>query len=205
MKTLQRDVTNCENIIKIKKEKEKEILKECNNNKSVANARKKELVELKKQMDKNPALHTLEYVEQKIEANMQKIKQNIEVLIKTELKIISEKSYADATKIPGGPEPKQTTIREAIREAWREEEAEENDKMKRSRNIIVHGLMEQESNRDLAWVEDLITDTHSRVNIKRVTRLGNPSQVKKRPLLVCFSSEKEKSSLLGNYPKIQSS
>ena len=51
-------------------------------------------------MDKNPALHILEYIEQKIEAKMEKIKENIEETIKGELKIITEKSYADATKTP---------------------------------------------------------------------------------------------------------
>ena len=93
-------------------------------------------------MDKNPALHTLEYIEQKIEAKMEKIKENIEETIKSKLKIFTEKSYADATKTPD--EPKQTTFKEAIKEAWREEEAEENDKNKRSRNVIIHGIAEQE-------------------------------------------------------------
>ena len=95
---------------------------------------------MKKKLDKNPALHTLEYVEQKMEASMEKFKENVETLIKTELKSVLGKSYAEATRISGASEP--TTITEAIREAWREEEAEENDKIKRSPNIIVHGLKE---------------------------------------------------------------
>ena len=140
VKSLQRDVTNCENIIKVKEEKEKEILKKCEVSKKEADSRKKELTDLKKKLDKNPALHTLEYVEQKMEASMEKFKENVETLIKTELKSVLGKSYAEATRISGAPEP--TTITEAIREAWREEEAEENDKIKRSPNIIVHGLKE---------------------------------------------------------------
>lgn len=198
VKSLKRDVTNCENIIKVKAEKEKEILKKCEASKTEADSKKKELAELKKKMDKNPALHTLEYVEQKMDANMEKFKEDVETLIKTELKSILNKSYADATKISGTSESKQTTMKEAIREAWREEDAEENDKFKRSPNIIVHGLTEQETNDDLKWAKDLVRDTHSRVEIKRVTRLGSPSQEKKRPLLVCLSNEREKSTLFGN-------
>lgn len=201
IKSLQRDVTNCENIIKIKAEKEKELIKKYEEDKIVADARVKELAELKKKLDNNPALHTLEYVEQKIESNMEKFKQSIQKLIKTEINVISEKSYADAAKTQE-VSAKQITIREAIREAWRVEEAEENDKIKRARNVIIHGLTE--SNDDNSWAEDLVKDTHTRATIKRVTRLGKPSQEKKRPLLVCLSTEKEKFSLLGNLSSLRS-
>ena len=180
----------------MKEEKEKEILKKIENNKNEADSKKKELTELKKQLDGNPAFHTLEYVEQKMESSLEKFKENVEQLIKKEFKCIMDKSYADATRTSGASES--TKITEAIREAWREEEAEENDKHKRSQNIIVHGLSEQETNHDFVWAEDLIKGTFSRATLKRVARLGKLSHEKKRPLLVCFANEREKSTLLGN-------
>eukprot|EP00111_Clytia_hemisphaerica_P021475 TCONS_00063183-protein len=133
---------------------------------------------------------------------MEKFKHSMQELIKTEMKILSEKSYADATKI-SEVSAEQTTIREAIRDAWREEEAEENDKIKRSCNVVIHGLAEQEQEDDNSWAEGLVKDTHTRATIKRVSHFGKPSQEKKRPLLICLSSEKEKFSLLGNLPSLK--
>ena len=131
-----------------------------------------------------------------MELKMEKMKENIEKTIKSELKTFTEKSYADVTKARKTSDPKQTTtMREAIKEAWREQEAEDNEKMRRSRNLIIHGVAEQEQKDDKLWVEGLINDTHSRVVIKNVACLGKPSQEKKRPILVCF---KEKSTILGN-------
>ena len=204
IQSLKRDIKNCENILKVKDETEKELLKKYEDEKKVANTRKKELAELKRKMDRNPALHTLEYIEEKMESKMEKMKENIEETIKSELKTFAEKSYAEVTTTRETSEPKQTTtMREAIKEAWREQEAEENDKMRRSLNVIVHGVPEQEQKDDKLWVEGLINDTHSRVAIKNVARLGKPSQEKKRPLLVCFSSEKEKTTLLGNLSSLK--
>ena len=193
MKSLQRDVTNCENIIKVKAEKEAELLKKLEADKITADAREQELSNLKKKLDSNPALHTLEYVEQKMETNMEKFKQSMQELIKTEMRAMSEKSYADAAKSSEVP-----TIREAIGEAWLVEEAEENEKVRRSSNVVIHGLVEKEKRDDNAWAEGLVKDTYTRATIKRVSRLGKPSQEKKRPISICLSSEKEKFSLLGN-------
>ena len=78
--------------MKIKEEKEKELLKKHEEDKKVAATKSKELTELKRKMDKNPALHTLECIEQKIEAKLEKIKENIDETIKSELKIFTEKS-----------------------------------------------------------------------------------------------------------------
>ena len=191
---LRRELEACQGQLKLYEEE-----------KIVANARNKELVELKRKMDNNPALHTLEYVEHQIEAKMETFKESLEKTIKAELNIISTKSYAAAAAANSNKtsDPKQTTIKEAIKEALREEEAEENDKMKRSRNVIIHGLANQESKEDNAWVEELIKDTHSRIKIKSIVRLGKPLQDKKRPLLVCLSSEKEKSTLLGNLSSLK--
>ena len=89
VKSLQRDVKNCENILKMQEEREKEMLQTFEENKNVAISRRKQLDALKKQMDNNPALHTLEYVEQKIESNMEKFKESVETLFKTELKCVN--------------------------------------------------------------------------------------------------------------------
>lgn len=56
---------------------------------------------------------------------------------------------------------------------------------------------------DKSWVDDLIKETHSNVTVKRVTRLGKTSTDRKRPILICLSSEDEKFNLLGNLPALK--
>jgi len=108
-----------------------------------------------------------------------------------------KQSYADVAKDSSQDEPN-TSIKEVIKEALREEEAEETNKQKRASNVIVHGVPEQDANTDRSWVEDLMKTTHSSVTIKRITRLGKTSND-----LICLLNEDEKFNLLGNLPALK--
>lgn len=161
-------------------------------------------MKLKSKLDNNPGLHTLEYVEQKFEEKLENLKDMIETTIKKECKSISERSYANIAKTSTSNEADPKYIKEAIKDAWREEEAEENDKLKRAQNVIVHGVTEKGADEDKTWVSDLIKDIHVKVNTKRVIRLGKAADDKKRPLLISLKDENERSKFLGNLTGIKS-
>ena len=160
-----------------------------------------DLKQLKEKLDDSPGLHTLEYVEEKFERQLENFKETMENLIKTECKSLTEKSYADAAR--SGSNVESTTsdtvnIKEAIREAWREEDFAEQDRLRRAKNVIIHGLPEQPTKDDNAWAADLVNDTQAPVNIKRVIRLGKAADPKKHPLLISLKTEEERVKLLGN-------
>ena len=161
----------------------------------------KELEQLKKKLDNNPGLHTLEYVEEKFEKRLENIKETLEKVIKAECKNLAEKSYAEVAKSgtdSGSNACNTKGFREAIKYAWREENAEKDDRKKRAKNVIVHGVPEQSTEDDNSWATGLACDTHTKVNINRVIRLGKGDHEKKRPLLISLQSEDEKVKLLGN-------
>ena len=123
----------------------------------------------------------------------------IEETIKTECKALSEKSYADVAKSGTSvnvQDPK--ALKEIVKDAWREEEAEEYSQQKRAPNVIIHGVFEQSKEADKTWASELIQNTHSRCTIKRIARIGKAADDKKRPLLVVLNDESEKWNLLGN-------
>ena len=123
------------------------------------------------------------------------IEQIKDSLLKVENQVSEVKqSYAEAARDPsqGDQTLQPQSIKVVIKEALREEEAKENDKQRRSRNVIVHGVVEKETNEDKLWVEQLLKDTHANVTVKRITRLGKPNEDKKRPILI-FLSEESKS------------
>lgn len=134
------------------------------------------------------------------------IEQIKDSLLKVENQVSEVKqSYAEAARDPsqGDQTLQPQSIKVVIKEALREEEAKENDKQRRSRNVIVHGVVEKETNEDKLWVEQLLKDTHANVTVKRITRLGKPNEDKKRPILICLSEESEKLKLLGNLPTLK--
>ena len=197
LESLRREVDACNGL-----------LKQYEKDKTLADAMNEEFLKLKISLKNDPGLHTLEFMEQKFEDKLVTIKEDIEMnlgrIVKEELKSISERSYAAVTELNTGTKRNQPkSIKEAIKEAWREEEAEENDKVRRSRNIIVHGVSEQDKTKDAAWAEDLVKDTHTLVNIKSISRLGKATDGKKRPMLVSLANENQKASFLGNLPALK--
>ena len=88
-----------------------------------------------------------------------------------------------------------------MKEVHKEEAAEAKEKLRRSKNIIIHGVSEDagdQQNKDERWVKTLIEKLHVKVNMKHMTRLGPKADGKKRPILVTFENDEEKESIFGN-------
>ena len=88
-----------------------------------------------------------------------------------------------------------------MKDVRKEEVAEEKDKERRSKNILIHGAVESKEDtpkKDDEWVQKLIQDLRVKVNIKHMVRIGAKSDGKERPILVTFKDEKEKESIFGN-------
>lgn len=184
----------------IVKEKEETIDKLKNNEQhllEIVETQKNELTVLKKQLKNDPAFHTVEYVETKLEKKLEDFRTQILSTIKEEC----TKSYAAAASADSQIVSSNDDIKIAVKEVHKEEAAEEKDKLKRSKNIIVHGVEEftdDQPKKDEEWVKTLTQNLHAKVKIKHMTRLGAKVADKKRPLLVSFDKEEEKESIFGN-------
>ena len=134
-----------EKVIKVLKDNEQHLLE-------IVETQKKKLSELKIKLSNDPALHTLEYVEKEFEKKLDGLKTSILSTIKEECK----KSYADVitSDFPARPvTPEKIEIKRAVRDARKEEIAEEMEKSRRSKNIIIHGVKEDTSEKDGEWVK----------------------------------------------------
>ena len=202
---LQREIHGCEGIIKSHVEYESHL-------KEQLSKKDEDLLQLKNKLDNNPALHTLEYMEEKFEKKLDTFKESILASLEIEYdkfkqQIEGMKSYAEAASpndttfnVPTEIRHK-TTLAEAIKSARMEEKAEENEKIRRAKNIIIHGVKEIKADAptdDRRWVDSLVTDLHTHVNINRVSRIGKAAEGKNRPILVVLQSEEEKIKLMGN-------
>ena len=88
-------------------------------------------------------------------------------------------------------------LKKVIKNAREEELAEENERKRRSKNLVLHGVNENE--KDVrSWAVDLVKDLHVSVNIKKVSRIGIEREEKKRPILFEFESEDDKDKLFSN-------
>ncbi|XP_066914561.1 cilia- and flagella-associated protein 251-like [Clytia hemisphaerica] len=162
----------------------------------IVETHKEELSQLKKNLSDDPAFHTVEYVENKLEKKLEDFRTEILSTIKEEQK----KSYAAAASA-GTSAPSNDNIKTAVKQVHEEEAAEEKDKSRRSNNIIIHGVKEstEDPNKeDEDWVKELIENLRVKINTKHMMRLGSKADNKSRPILVTFKSEKEKESLFGN-------
>ena len=144
--------------------------------------------ELKGKLRSDPALHTVEYMEEKFEKKIQVMGQEIKTSIIQELKSIlppTEKAtYANITS-----SSRKDTIKSIIKEARNEEVAENKDKERRAANIIIHGVPESTStakdDEDTKFVKQLVKDLRVSVptkNIVKVSRIGKPD-IEKSDLL----------------------
>jgi len=201
---LKREVDACVGLIKNHQNNEERL-------EGIIDSHKAELTDLKKNLQTNPAFHTLEYVENKFNRELKNFHESIVAAIHNEC--ASFKSYAEAAKSgePVAVDPILNTnnsdaLMKVIKNARKEEVAEVMDKQKRSGNIIIHGVAEYNTDsntNDQKWANDLIDDLRARVNIKRVSRIGALCEEKKRPLIVTLTSEEEKINLLGNLPALK--
>ena len=159
-----------------------------------------ELSELKKKLQSDPAYHTLEYVEKKLEKKLDQFQEKMLTTIKQECNT-AVKSYASVTKFSSDSTNNSTeNIKEAVKVARKEEIADNQDKAKRAKNIIIYGVEEpsEDTKRDEEWVKNLIKELRVKINMKRIARIGSPDGEKVRPIIVNLGSEDEKTKLFGN-------
>ena len=163
----------------------------------IVESQKDELSELKQKMSDDPALHTVEYVEVKLEKKLDDFRKEILSTIKEEC----TKSYAKTASGDRNDVSSNNEIKLAVKEVHKEEAEEEKDKKRRSKNILIHGVKEATEDlhkRDEEWVKALIQNLHVKVNIKQMKRLGAKADNKKRPLLISLENEEEKEKVFGN-------
>ena len=148
--------------------------------------------------------YTVENVENKLNKKLESFRKEILSTLKEEC----SKSYAAVPSTKRDVLTRNKYIKTAVKEVHLEEAAEEKEKVRRSKNIIIHGVEEQVNDapkKDEEWVKTLIKSLKVKVNIMRVSRIGQPSDGKKRPLIVSLKSEEEKESLFGNLPTLKGS
>ena len=168
----------------------------------------KELETLKEKLQNTPSYHTVEFVEQKTEKKLEEIKtcimEKIKSSNKTTEKQIEEKMKSYATVAASSENGKNnsndnTNLREVVKSVRHAELVEEHNKKFRSKNIIIHGVLESnDENHDQQFVTNLSKDIHSSITIKHIARLGEPNEGKNRPIKVTLDSEDEKFKLFGN-------
>ena len=88
-------------------------------------------------------------------------------------------------------------LKKVIKHAREEELAEENEKKRRSKNLVLHRVSEQIKDVK-SWSDGLIKDLHTNVSIKKVSRIGPEKDNKTRPVLLELESEQDKNKLLAN-------
>ena len=142
IKRLKREVHGCEGIIKSHEDYE-------NHLKSELIKKEEDLTQLKKSLQNNPGLHTVEYVENKFEKQLEVFKESILSSIKTECEGIEHKinekfgkSYATAlgnptdSKTSPNASNSKSSLKDAIRSAKIEEKPEYDEKRHRPKNIL---------------------------------------------------------------------
>ena len=193
MESLRRDIKGCKNVIMQKVEKENELMKIITNKDA-------DLADIKNKMQNNPGYHTLEYIEDKFEKKLESLRDHMTKAIKEEWTIVA-KSYADTAKPNSTIDPalvqKPECLKKVIKNAREEELAEENERKRRSKNLVLHGVGENEKD-TRSWAVDLVKDLHINVNIKKVSRIGIEKEEKTRPILFEFESEDDKDKLFSN-------
>lgn len=200
LEKLRKEVKTSKEIIKSKQNIENELL-------NVIEKQEAELRMLKKDLQNDPAYHTLEYVEKKVEAQLKEFQESIKTTIAKECKD-AFKSYANAVQSSSSKSLELRTevssFKNALKDLRREEKAEEVDKQKRANNVIIHGVEELGGiDKDKQWVEELIKKLRVRVNIIRLSRIGKAEDGKRRPILVNLKEEDEKTKLFGNIQSLK--
>ena len=80
-----------------------------------------------------------------------------------------------------------------------EELAEEAERKRRGKNLIIHGKEEMASDEDSEFVNNMIKDLQiGSVSIKQVDRIGQQKNERKRPIKVVCNSEEDQQKVLTN-------
>ena len=210
---LIRDNANCASLIKALEEREIVHLEKIK-------LQQNELNLLKENLRTDPGFHTTEYLEQKFEQKLSDFGKAIKTSLIEELRSLNQgtekkvtdalkKTYAAATKdqIPATVIP---TLKSIIKETRDEEIAQDFDKQKRAKNIIIHSVAEpndatkeERQKTDNEYIATLISDLRVRANVKYVGRIGFKATDKSRPIKVVFEKEDQKMSVLKSLPNLK--
>ena len=187
---LKETIKENEETIKMLKNTEQHMLE-------IVETQKEEMTQLKKKLANDPAFNTVEYVENKLEKKLESFRKEFLSTLKEEC----SKSYSAVASTKRDVVTPSDDIKTAVKEVHQEEVAEEKEKVRRSKNIIIHCVKEQANDvpkKDREWVKTLIESLRVKVDIMRISRIGQPSDGKNRPLIVSLKSEEEKESVFGN-------
>lgn len=153
--------------------------------------------------------HLLDNLNKRIESQISELGETIKSSILEEIqssltKVESqvEKSYANVTKASNTP-MLTSGLKSIVKEARYEEIKEKKDHDQRQKNIVIHGVDEQEdegtSDGDKKFLDALVKTIKIQTpSIKSVSRIGRKAEDKKRPIKVVLGSEKEKMTFLRN-------
>ena len=191
---LKREVDGCEALIEHHEDTEKKLTAQID--KQSLN-----LIDIKDKLKSNMMIDELE---EKIDKNLESLKQCLLLTIKQECKDVT-KSYADTIKSRPSETNKSNRdinsyeFKSVIKKIRKEEISEELEQKRRSANVVIHGIPEHSSvAKDQKWVNNLKTDLHIRVEMKSISRIGVAKNDNKRPLMVVLKSENDKLKILNN-------
>ena len=96
-----------------------------------------------------------------------------------------------------------------MREAKNDEKVEENEREKRSRNIIIHGAEEvgdspeEIKKEDAQYISEILNKIGSPVKPNIITRLGEKSIDKNRPIKIVLKCKADKDSVMKNLGRLK--
>ena len=100
-------------------------------------------------------------------------------------------------------------IKILMREAKNDEKVEENEKEKRSRNIIIHGADELGNNQeeikkeDTQYISEIFKKVGAPVEPVSITRLGEKSKSKNRPIKIVMKNKTDKDNVMKNLGRLK--
>ena len=155
----------------------------------------------------------LKDLDEKLVNGLEKIQANLEKMISSKLEVVANQtrenkaSYAAAVGIKDGiRDCPEKSFRSMMMETKNEELAEEADKQRREKNIIIHGVEEKfwgetGENEDKSFVKTLMTNLQiGAISADQVERLGPDTKEsnKTRPLKVVFKTKDDQQKVLSN-------
>ena len=149
-------------------------------------------------------------IEEKLSAGLNAIQSNMENFIKEKLTETSppdvvmddvsnkvNTTYADLLK--NGNNITSNNFRGIMLEAKNEELAEQFEKRRREKNLIVHGKKEQSKEDDSEFYNQLVKDLQiGSIKIKQIQRIGTMMPNKNRPIKLEFNTEEDKVKVFNN-------
>ena len=221
---LKREVTACENIIKVHEENETKL-------KDIITSQNDELKEQEEKFNEagNPDFDVIKNLEGSMKKKLEQIgmclKESLLKEVQENNKKMEEKlnqvmslsnSYANTVKNIQASEKIQTStnvntdFRTIMREARNEELVEEQEKRLRACNLIIHGVNESDSDdkevakkMDEKFITSMIGAVHVSTVFKSHARIGQPDPVKRRPIKVVLNCEEDRNKIIASLSNLK--